>query len=90
MLQCLFYSSFNMEPRLSILDSFENLDPYVHAKYKTISERYHGAEKYIFYYWMCVFISSHFTIVNQCELLSISKLYAYIFHIHLHFQMLYN
>ena len=63
---------------------------YVCAKYKSISERYQGAENYIFYYQICVFITFNCTIVNQCELLCKSKLYAYIFDNSIHFQMLYN
>ena len=40
MLQCLTYCTVDVEFRIFIPNSFENLDPYVHAKYRTISERY--------------------------------------------------
>ena len=49
MLQCLYYCSFDMEPKIFISNLFENWDPYVHSNYKTISERYQGAEEYISY-----------------------------------------
>ena len=51
MIQYLLYCSFVMEPRLSISGFFENWDQYVCAKYKAISERYQGAEKYILTSW---------------------------------------
>ena len=48
MLQCLLYCSVVGEFKIFILNSFENWDPYVRAKYKTISERHQGAEKLFF------------------------------------------
>ena len=48
MLKCLTYSEFDVELRIFIPNSFETWDPYVHAKYRTLSERYQGAEKEIF------------------------------------------
>ena len=30
---------------------------YLRFKYKAVSKQYQGAEEYIFYYWICVFIS---------------------------------
>ena len=90
MIHCLLYCSFVMEPRLSISDLFENRYLYVCAKYKTISDRYQGADKYIFYYRIYLFIAFNCTVVNQCEILGISKMDAYISHNLLHFQMLYN
>ena len=38
-----------MELRLIISNSFENRDPYICTEYKTISQRYQGAEKYTGY-----------------------------------------
>ena len=48
MSQCLLYCTVDVEFRIFIPDLFENLDPNVCAKYKTISERYQGAEKIFF------------------------------------------
>ena len=48
MLQSLLDYSFDTDPRKFINNSFENWDPYVRSKYNTISERYKGAEKYVF------------------------------------------
>ena len=47
-LKCMLYCLFDMEPRIFISYSFENWDPCVRFKYKTISERYQGAEVYLY------------------------------------------
>ena len=49
----------------------KNWDLYVHAKYKTISEQYREAEKYIFYYLICVFRAFNCTVGNNCVILGI-------------------
>ena len=46
--QCLLFCSVDVEFKIFIPNSFENWDPDVHSKYRTISERYQKAEKYIF------------------------------------------
>ena len=61
-LQYLLYCSFDMESRIFISYSIENWDSYV--QYKTISERYQGAERYFFLYRICVFITFNCTVVN--------------------------
>ena len=43
--QCLHFYTVDDEFRIFIPNSFENGDPYVRAKYRTISERYQGTEK---------------------------------------------
>ena len=84
MLQCLLYCSFDMEPRKFISYSLENWDPYVSCEYKTISEQFQGAEKYIFLYSICVIITFHCTVVNCREKLStISFKINYILNCHI-------
>ena len=41
-------TAVDVEFRIFIPDLFENLDPNVCAKYKSISKRYQGAEEHIF------------------------------------------
>ena len=60
MLQCLRCYLFDMEPRIFVFNSFENKDPYVRSKYKTIYMQYHEAEKYSFHYQL--FCSRHPTV----------------------------
>ena len=55
----------------SIPDPFENEDPYVCAENKTISKGYQGTEKYIFYFWICVFITFKCTVINHCVIFGI-------------------
>ena len=71
-----------MEPRIFIYNLFESWDPYVRSKYNTISERYQGAEKYMFYYRKRLFITFNSTVVNPHVILNMFQLYAYIFTLH--------
>ena len=85
MLQRMLYCSFDMDPRIIISYLFENWNPYVCCKYKTISERYQGVEKYFFLYRICVLITSNCTVDNHCvklkhkHIFQLSYDYLYLF-----------
>ena len=77
---------WNLENSFIQFNQFENWDPYVRSKYNTIYEWYQGAVKYNSYYWIRLFITFNFTVVNTQVILSIFQLHAYIFYNSLHFQ----